>query len=335
MGQTLSKKKDPSSRRKQRIRTFFSSSNNNNNNNNNNYNVTVTEINQIDNLINGGDDGPSLVAATEIGQSSCHDHNGSGGCQSGSRKAVTITYKMFKNVDMVDSLCFEINNNNNPTINNNNDDQEEQQQQIEDYIYDNNDNVLLDHDNHHHHQMSFSGLSQEIQLLVLSFLGFRDIVSIQKTCKYWYNVGRDNTLWRELIAREIQWWANKESIQAILNTHHSSSSSSSSSHKQQQTNNIIRWKRVYCDLWRWRQCAGCGKQYRQCRNSKKSCNVHSDIRDIVHSRGVPSGVYWICCLSKPKDAAGCITKLHKELDEINYPNIIIQPSSPTASQSIK
>jgi F-box-like len=70
-----------------------------------------------------------------------------------------------------------------------------------------------------------------------------------------------------------------------------------------------KWKRVVRDAWRPRKCDKCRLLFREVFASQ-GCNVHSGIRDIVHSGYGPSGVRWTCCGQQPRDAPGCGSGMH-------------------------
>ncbi|EGC31499.1 hypothetical protein DICPUDRAFT_99196 [Dictyostelium purpureum] len=155
-------------------------------------------------------------------------------------------------------------------------------------------------------------LSKEIQYKIMSYLSIYDILSMFQVNKYWYELSLNNNFWKSLLKKDLEKWSNREAIKLSIKNLESRS-----------LQHDISWKKYYANIQRLRLCKKCGIVYRESSNCLTSCCYHADIRDIVHSRGVPSGVYWICCLSKPKQAPGCTMSCHEEENQIDYPSPLL------------
>ncbi|EFA84417.1 cyclin-like F-box containing protein [Heterostelium album PN500] len=147
-------------------------------------------------------------------------------------------------------------------------------------------------------------ISMELLLNIMSYLTVKEILTLQSVSKFWYMLIKDDMLWKYLMKRDIHNKWNYQ-LRALMSKY--------------ETQSNVNWKKIYCDQWRTRLCGKCSKTYRQCHNQNLMCKVHTGIRDIVENRGVPSGVYWLCCLAKPKNAEGCTSSSHHEDREI--PNL--------------
>ncbi|GAM24372.1 hypothetical protein SAMD00019534_075470, partial [Acytostelium subglobosum LB1] len=147
----------------------------------------------------------------------------------------------------------------------------------------------------------FSSMALELLSHIVSYLNVRDLATLQSVSRFFYVVGRNNQVWRSLIIRDMMLWMNIQNVRTLVAKH--------------EHTKMIKWKKIYCDLWRQRYCRKCHRVYRQCWNHSAICKVHTDIRDIVENRGVPSGVYWLCCLAKSRDAPGCSSSFHCEEEE--------------------
>jgi len=138
----------------------------------------------------------------------------------------------------------------------------------------------------------------EIAFVILSYLSFKDLISVQMTSKWLYQVGKDNFLWKNAIVREsIQGnWATAEEIENLL---HSPG---------------VKWKTVFRTHYIQRMCKYCGVVYRKCYNSNSACRYHPGTREFIEAGGGPTGTYWTCCHNRLKEAAGCQIQPHSDLN---------------------
>ncbi|KAN0036948.1 hypothetical protein ACTFIV_002272 [Dictyostelium citrinum] len=166
-------------------------------------------------------------------------------------------------------------------------------------------------------------LSKEIQSVILSNLSIYDLLSLFRVNKYWYEFGQNNSFWKSLTLRDCEKWNNKDLVKLKIknglplfgdnNNKKENNNSSSSSSSSSSPSSPSSWKDYYKNMTRLKMCKQCNLIYREYSNSNSACNYHSDIRDLIHCRGaLPSGMYWSCCLSKPKNSIGCTTKCHEE-----------------------
>ncbi|KAK5577683.1 hypothetical protein RB653_002628 [Dictyostelium firmibasis] len=149
-------------------------------------------------------------------------------------------------------------------------------------------------------------LSKEIQSLILSNLSIYDLLTLFRVNKYWYEFGQNNSFWKMLTLRDCEKWNNKDLVKLKVKN-------CQPFFGDNKENNNSSWKDFYKNMTRLKVCKQCKLIYREYSNSNNACNYHSDIRDLIHCRGaLPSGMYWSCCLSKPKNSIGCTTKCHEE-----------------------
>lgn len=141
-----------------------------------------------------------------------------------------------------------------------------------------------------------SRTAKDVVMMVLSHLSLRDLCHVQQVSKLWYEVARDNDLWKVVLFRicqEDNWVTRAPVLHMDANQ---------------------KWKKVAREHYMPRKCHVCGAVYRTCTNGREACKVHTGERDIVN-HGVPgTGVYWTCC--KQKDAAhpGCSQAPHRDVD---------------------
>ncbi|KAM9964838.1 hypothetical protein ACTFIW_004627 [Dictyostelium discoideum] len=153
-------------------------------------------------------------------------------------------------------------------------------------------------------------LSKEIQSLIVLNLSIYDLLSLFRVNKYWYEFGQNNSFWKSLTLRDCEKWNNKDFVK--LKIKNGQPFFGDNNNKKENYNNSS-WKDFYKQMTRLKMCKQCNIIFREYSNSNSACNYHSDIRDLIHSRGaLPSGMYWSCCLSKPKNSIGCTTKCHEE-----------------------
>ncbi|KAN0015617.1 hypothetical protein ACTFIU_008356 [Dictyostelium citrinum] len=157
-------------------------------------------------------------------------------------------------------------------------------------------------------------LSKEIQSIILSNLSIYDLLSLFRVNKYWYEFGQNNSFWKSLTLRDCEKWNNKDLVK--LKIKNGLPLFGDNNKKENNNNSSLSpssWKDYYKNMTRLKMCKQCNLIYREYSNSNSACNYHSDIRDLIHCRGaLPSGMYWSCCLSKPKNSIGCTTKCHEE-----------------------
>eukprot|EP01132_Coremiostelium_polycephalum_P005368 gene5368-6698_t len=140
-----------------------------------------------------------------------------------------------------------------------------------------NDDNNEDSDGNNYNSDILSEVPREVLTTIILNLGIKDLISVQSTSRSLYHIIKDNLIWKDVIKKNLHSWTNKSFIVPLLMTYN--------------RDGVI-WKRVVCDLYRVRTCKICLKKYRNCTNVYPNCKSHSDIRDIVDNRGVPSGVYW-------------------------------------------
>ncbi|GAM26348.1 hypothetical protein SAMD00019534_095230 [Acytostelium subglobosum LB1] len=146
---------------------------------------------------------------------------------------------------------------------------------------------------------SISFMSLELLQHIASYLRVEDIITVQSVSRFWYMVGGDNQLWKMIFKRDMRHWKNDKQPKELVSRYDRIMD--------------VKWKKIYCDIYRQRVCTRCNVTYQQYSNTRALCTMHTDIREIVETnRGVPSGVYWNCCLAKPKDAPGCSQSAHQD-----------------------
>eukprot|EP01112_Ceratiomyxa_fruticulosa_P018594 TRINITY_DN5977_c0_g1_i2.p1 TRINITY_DN5977_c0_g1~~TRINITY_DN5977_c0_g1_i2.p1 ORF type:complete len:229 (-),score=49.67 TRINITY_DN5977_c0_g1_i2:105-791(-) len=143
--------------------------------------------------------------------------------------------------------------------------------------------------------------AMELVLIVLSYLTISDLCRVQQLSKFWYLTGKENQLWKKLLERECLKWNAMVNEPLLV--------------KLKADVNSERWKKICVNYMMLKVCKQCKKVYRESKNNPNACRRHSGIRDIIEGRGVPSGVYWTCCLVKDKTNPGCANGPHIELQE--------------------
>jgi len=141
----------------------------------------------------------------------------------------------------------------------------------------------------------FSQATLEIIYIIFSHLSIEDICRIQRVSRCWYKSCEANAVWKDIVKRDSIFWTSKDCV-----------------HRSLRAEGDVRWKDLVKDMYRKRECGKCGGTYRLCYNTPAACVRHSGIRDLVEDRGIPSGVYWLCCLEPSKHAHGCTVGYHEE-----------------------
>jgi len=137
-----------------------------------------------------------------------------------------------------------------------------------------------------------SQLPRDIGKVVLSYLDFKDLCSMQATCQSWYRLGSDPSLWYSIVISKC--W--RQAVQSLF------------------LREMVDWKDVCRHKWRLRSCLNCKRTFRECENTIDACLIHVGVRELFTNRRHPgpSGVYWSCCGKKEKDALGCHRSRHIE-----------------------
>jgi len=135
---------------------------------------------------------------------------------------------------------------------------------------------------------------------ILRYMTCKELGRVQQCSKFFYKVGKDNYTWKRVIVRESANWVTLDEIKEKLLL-------SEYDH--------VKWKIVARDHFMPRYCRNCKRTFRKCENTSASCEFHSRPRDLVENQGVPSGVYWLCCLRKERDASGCEIGPHALIEE--------------------
>ncbi|KYQ91265.1 hypothetical protein DLAC_08199 [Tieghemostelium lacteum] len=153
---------------------------------------------------------------------------------------------------------------------------------------------------------SLSTLPMEIRCKIINNLSFMDILNLQIVNRLYYSTIKSDLIWKQLILRDIDIWLNKDLARKL--------------YLKYEFSNWIRWRRFYFEFIRKRVCLNCNNVFSESNNANKPCQIHPQIRDIVHDNGsYPSGVYYLCCMAKPKDQIGCQKINHliskEELDD--------------------
>jgi hypothetical protein len=151
----------------------------------------------------------------------------------------------------------------------------------------------------------FSKTTMDIISLIFAYLSIDDICTIQRVSRFWCKTWEANDMWRMVVKREAKNWTCKASDYVMK-----CARAEADGEKQ------VRWKELLRDYYRKRLCCKCNGKYRICYNTPMACVRHSNIRDLVEDRGIPSGVYWLCCLEKQKSAPGCTVGGHEERREV-------------------
>jgi len=141
----------------------------------------------------------------------------------------------------------------------------------------------------------------DIISIIFSYLSVEDICTVQRVSRFWYRTWEANDLWKVVVRRESKEWTAKAHDYVMK-----------CSRAELAGENVVRWKELLRDYYRKRVCCKCNGKYRMCHNTASMCVRHSGIRDLVEDRGIPSGVYWLCCLEKQKQAPGCTIGCHEE-----------------------
>jgi hypothetical protein len=134
----------------------------------------------------------------------------------------------------------------------------------------------------------------EIYYKILSYLDYKTLCKIQQLSKFWYILGKDNNLWKNLTLSQssLEKWNYLED------------------ELKNYQNDLIKWKLVFRELYRLRYCTLCKKQFRKCFSNKKAFH-HSGKRELIERpNGLPTGVYWDCCLVREKESNGCTEHDH-------------------------
>lgn len=147
----------------------------------------------------------------------------------------------------------------------------------------------------------FSTSTMDLVSIIFSFLSPEDICTVQKVSRLWWKTLEANDIWKVIVRREAKNWTAKvhEYVLKCIRA-------------EVESGDFVRWKELLKDYYRNRDCCKCGRLYKQCFNTPAACVRHSGIRDLVEDRGIPSGVYWLCCLEKQKSAVGCTVGGHEE-----------------------
>jgi len=147
----------------------------------------------------------------------------------------------------------------------------------------------------------FSTATIDIISIIFSYLAIEDICTIQRVSRFWCKTLEANDIWKVIVRKESKNWTGKahEYVMKCVRA-------------EVDSGDFVRWKELLRDYYRNRDCCKCGRLYRQCFNTPAACVRHSGIRDLVEDRGIPSGVYWLCCLEKQKTAPGCTVGGHEE-----------------------
>jgi len=147
----------------------------------------------------------------------------------------------------------------------------------------------------------FSKATMDIISVIFSYLTIDDICTVQRVSRFWYKTLEANDMWKVVVRRESKNWTAKAHDYVMK-----------CSYAELTGENVVRWKDLLRDYYRKRNCCKCSGRYRMCYNTAVACVRHSGIRDLVEDRGIPSGVYWLCCLEKQKLASGCTIGGHEE-----------------------
>jgi len=146
---------------------------------------------------------------------------------------------------------------------------------------------------------SISQTTTDIILGICSYLSIEDICTIQRVSRFWCKTWEANCMWKVVVRRESINWTMKAHEHVLK-----------CMRMEAEGKDTVRWKDLLKDYYRGRDCCKCGGMYRLCYNTAMACVRHSGIRDLVEDRGIPSGVYWLCCLEKQKSAPGCTVGSH-------------------------